>query len=57
MIKVTEHKLAGRWVVNTPGTHIQRQPRVYASKQAAFDRVDELQASSGDNLQIVIVTV
>lgn len=41
-IKVTIHADKGLFVVNTPGSHLQRQPRVYRSLAAARAREDEL---------------
>jgi hypothetical protein len=46
-IKLTAHEDRGKWVVNTPGTHVQRQPRVYGSREAALARVTELVEMGG----------
>lgn len=41
-IRLTIHENKDRYVVNTPGTHVQRQPRTYASIERARERVEEL---------------
>ena len=41
-IRLTIHENKDRFVVNTPGTHAQRQPRTYATLDGARERVDEL---------------
>ena len=40
IVKVTNHDHCV--VVNTPGSHLQRQPRVYKSYDKAMARVKEL---------------
>jgi hypothetical protein len=45
MVKITAHFETGRFVVNTPGTHVQRTPRVYRSLEAAIARARELGAA------------
>ena len=42
-IKHTTHTAKDKYVVNTPGTHLQRQPRVYKYANRARERVAELQ--------------
>jgi hypothetical protein len=42
-IKLTIHD-SGKYVVNTPGSHAQRQPRTYGSRERALARVAELAA-------------
>lgn len=41
-IRLTIHENKDRYVVNTPGTHVQRQPRTYATLERALERVEEL---------------
>jgi hypothetical protein len=36
------HPQKGLYVVNTPGSHLQRRPRVYRSRPKAMDRVAAL---------------
>jgi hypothetical protein len=43
-VKITIHLDKGKFVVNTPGTHVQRQPRVYGSLDKAVERAQELGA-------------
>lgn len=45
-IKLTIHPDKGKFVVNTPGTHAQRQPRTYTSLGKALGRVTELAVKS-----------
>src|SRR3954447_3495002 len=41
-IRLTIHENKDRFVVNTPGTHAQRQPRTYATLERARERIEEL---------------
>ena len=41
-IKLTVHAARGVFVVGTPGSHVQRQPRTYRSLERALDRVRAL---------------
>lgn len=41
-VKLTCHPQKGLYVVNTPGSHLQRRPRVYRSESRAMNRVAEL---------------
>lgn len=40
-IKITVHP-NGKIVINTPGSHLQRQPRTYTDWERAMARVAEL---------------
>jgi hypothetical protein len=42
-VKVTIHCDRGRYVVNTPGSHLQRRPRTYGTLARAMGRVQELE--------------
>ena len=37
MIKLTIHEAKDRYVVNTPGTYVQRRPRVYSTLERALE--------------------
>jgi hypothetical protein len=41
-IKYTSHAAKGKHVVNTPGSHHQRQPRVFGCTERARERIEEL---------------
>jgi hypothetical protein len=43
MVRLVWHAERDVYVVNTPGSHVQRVPRVYRSREAALARVRELQ--------------
>ncbi len=47
-IKFTIHQSKDKFVVNTPGTHVQRQPRTYTSLERARERVEEIQGEHPD---------
>ena len=47
-IRLTIYQSKDRYVVNTPGTHVQRQPRTYATLARAQERVDELRRDHPD---------
>ncbi len=53
-IKHTIHATKGKHVVNTPGSHYQRQPRVYGSIERARERIEEIRRDYPD-AQIVEV--
>jgi hypothetical protein len=53
-IRITAHPSKDKWVVNTPDTHIQRQPRTYGSQERAQRRAHELRL---DNPEAVLVEV
>lgn len=47
-IKLTIYESKEKFVVNTPGTHVQRQPRTYTSLERAHQRVEEIQRDHPD---------
>jgi hypothetical protein len=54
VIKITAHPSKDSRVVNTPGTHIQRRPRVYSSEERARRRACDLRwAHPGASLVVV----
>ena len=55
-IKLTTHPAKGKHVVNTPETHLQRQPRVYTDADRANARVDELQRLAPDATVVEVAT-
>ena len=54
MINVTHHAAKDVCVINTPGTHVQRQPRTYGYDDRAEHRVSELLADY-PNAEVILV--
>jgi hypothetical protein len=51
-VKITAHHGKGKFVVNTPGSHLQRYPRTYNSLEKAQERAHEL-ATSEEEIEVV----
>jgi hypothetical protein len=47
-IKLTIHQSKDKFVVNTPGTHVQRQSRTYTSLDRARKRVEDVKRDHPD---------
>jgi hypothetical protein len=54
-IKLTTYPAKGKHLVNTPRTHLQRQPRVYTHADRAGDRVADLQRLAPDATVVELV--